>query len=259
VIKYFLPYGLVKLISRLKNKEKNNPARYKSGVIVKGDFTFNYPDYPSFRFTYDEIFNKKIYDFNFEGEAPFIIDGGTNIGLAAIFWKSKFPKCKIIAIEADSEIIEYARQNFLVNSLNSGISIINKALWKDNKGVRFSSEGADAGLITENKGVLIPTINLEELADGQKIDYLKLDIEGAELEVLINSQKILINTEKIFIEYHSFINEKQKLSILLNLLEKYNYRYHINSPGLSSFNPFISLNTYLGMDLQLNIFAWKKE
>jgi hypothetical protein len=91
----------------------------------------------------------------------------------------------------------------------------------------------------------------------KKIDFLKIDIEGAETKVLIDIQEQLHFVEKIFVEYHSFNNQKQTLNEIINILTKAGFRLHINSPGLMSPSPFMKLNSYNDMDMQLNISGWK--
>jgi len=67
----------------------------------------------------------------------------------------------------------------------------------------------------------------------------------------------LKNVDKIFLEYHSFVNEEQKLDEILAILKEAGFRYNINHIGVVSKQPFISVNTYSGMDLQMNIFAYR--
>ena len=91
--------------------------------------------------------------------------------------------------------------------------------------------------------------------DFKHIDFLKLDIEGAELEVLQDIAGELHRVKHLFIEYHSAIHEPQKLSQLLNVLEKAGFRYYIG--GNPSKSPFTNSVVEEGMDLTLDIFATK--
>lgn len=86
-----------------------------------------------------------------------------------------------------------------------------------------------------------------------------MDIEGAETTVLKDIQGKLINIERIFVEYHSFVGQKQTLNEIIDILTKAKFRLHISSPGLTSSTPFIHLNVYNNMDMQLNIYGIKEE
>ena len=72
--------------------------------------------------------------------------------------------------------------------------------------VRFTADQAAWGnrIATDDHGVLVPAITIEELCrqNGiEKIDLLKLDIEGAEEQVLKNGA-FLARTEHIIVELH---------------------------------------------------------
>jgi hypothetical protein len=91
------------------------------------------------------------------------------------------------------------------------------------------------------------------MQDFKQIDFLKLDIEGAELPVLQDISGELHRVKHLFIEYHSAIHEPQKLSQLLHILEKEGFRYFIG--GNQSKSPFTNQVVEDGMDLTLDIFA----
>jgi hypothetical protein len=63
--------------------------------------------------------------------------------------------------------------------------------------------------------------------------------------------------EKIFIEFHSFVGKQQRLSEILSILKEAKFRYIIHHIGTFSPKPFIQVSTYLEMDLQLNIYAYR--
>ena len=86
-------------------------------------------------------------------------------------------------------------------------------------------------------------------------DFLKIDIEGAETVVIEDCADLLINVNNLFVEYHSFDGKEQKLDILLSILKKSGFRYYIYNFGNLSHHPFEEKKTYLGMDMQLNIYA----
>jgi hypothetical protein len=72
--------------------------------------------------------------------------------------------------------------------------------------VRFTVDQAAWGnrIATDPAGVLVPAITIEELCNQnglEKIDLLKLDIEGAEEQVLKNGT-FLARTEHIIVELH---------------------------------------------------------
>jgi hypothetical protein len=85
---------------------------------------------------------------------------------------------------------------------------------------------------------------------------LKIDIEVAEYEVLLDCSNSLSNVNNIFIEYHSWNNSDQMLSEIKKILEQNNFRYYIE--GIEKRKqPFNNLKENSNMDFQLNIFCKK--
>jgi len=217
-------------------------------------------DSASFLFMYNEIFKERVYDFRTSKPAPLIIDGGANIGMSCIFFKIQFPNARIIAFEPDPKIFEVLKFNIQSFELDK-IQLVNEALWKSETEIAFDSNNADAGkLLFDNAGshsTKVQTTILSKFIKSQdeEIDLLKLDIEGAETEVLREASEYLGKVNNIFIEYHSFISRDQNLDELIRILSDSGFRYFISSPGLHSKNPFLKVDKYLGMDMQLNIYG----
>jgi hypothetical protein len=120
-------------------------------------------------------------------------------------------------------------------------------------------EGADGGRIVEiqsdKRKYKVSTVKLSNYLK-QPIDFLKIDIEGAETEVLKDCKDLLCNVENLFVEYHSFVDQPQSLNVLINILFDKGFRIHIHPP-VTSPQPFWSRNIHLGMDMQLNLFAFR--
>jgi len=230
--------------------------RYKKITINLAGEKFDIADSVSFYWSHREIFIDEIYKFECDKDNPVIIDCGSNYGTSIMYFKSIYPNAIIKGIEADPKIFGILKKN--LNNRYSDVTLINKAVSSKKEQIRFYSEGADGGRIHKmndsrqtNK---VDTISLDYLID-RKIDFLKMDIEGAETDVLCSS-KNLGNVEQLFIEYHSFIDEKQQLGDILSTLSKNNFRFYIHTQFCSK-KPLLENKTQLGMDLQLNIFAKK--
>jgi hypothetical protein len=98
------------------------------------------------------------------------------------------------------------------------------------------------------------------LKNHEKIDFLKIDIEGAETDVLADCGNSLQRVQNLFVEYHSFPGKLQKLDLLLGILKNQGFRIQINSPFRYK-KPFAKkyLHPFPEMDLQLNIFAFRDQ
>ena len=134
-------------------------------------------------------------------------------------------------------------------------------MWVNNKNLTFNSDGADGGSLlgsSKNK-VVVKAIRLKNLLEKENnIDFLKIDIEGAEIEVIKDCQRSLDKVQNIFIEYHSFINMKQSLQIILEILTKNGFRYYLDTIN-KPIHPYLDIDGESSMDLQVNIFGKKNE
>ncbi len=241
-------------------KLKNTPRYTLASTNILGLGTeIELVDAASFLFMYQEVFKQQIYRFKAKTTQPIIIDGGANIGLSILYFKQLYPDSRITAFEPDTKVFNTLEKNVRQSGL-SNIELVKKALWTSETTLEFMSEGADAGRVTQlepdRPKYQVPTARLRDYLINP-IDFLKLDIEGAETEVIKDCQDLLVNVENLFIEYHSFVNEPQTLHLIVNILSEAGFRLHIHPP-VSSPQPFYHRNVHLGMDMQLNIFAFRE-
>jgi FkbM family methyltransferase len=232
--------------------------RYTPLVSDLWGFPLRIVDSASFYACFTDIFTNGIYAIDAETDEPCIIDAGANIGVGIIYFKQRFPSSRILAFEADPRIHAVLEHNVRAGGFD-GVELINKALWTSEDGICFCPEGADGGRIarsvneTIDARIRIPTVRLRTFLD-RPVDFLKVDIEGAEVEVLTDCGDSLRVVKNLFVEYHSFEAEEQQLDVLLSLLRRQGFRVYVQSVSCPP-RPFLSVTSNLGMDLQLNIFA----
>jgi FkbM family methyltransferase len=235
--------------------------RYQRGTTNILGKELKFVDGASCHFIYQEVFEQEIYKFKTSSECPFIVDAGANIGLSVIYFKRLFPKSRILAFEPDADVFEVLSENVQAFGLGD-VTLVKKALWNEDTRLEFRREGADAGRISVGsydgrETIHVLATRLDQYVRGEKIDFLKVDIEGAETMVLADCAPLLKSVDRIFVEYHSFVDKSQTLGELIAILQDAGFRLHVNSPGLFSKAPLVTLNTYMGMDMQLNIYGWR--
>lgn len=230
--------------------------RYTPGRTTLFGRPLEYVDSSSFFFLHKEIFDEEVYSFSTTSEQPRIIDGGANIGLSVIYFKRRFPAARITAFEADPSIADVLRRNLETHGLVD-VDVRSEALWAHDAELSFHREGADGGQVTAGDGDGICRVRAVPLAGflNQPVDFLKLDIEGAEFDVLQSCQSRLGMVEKAFIEYHAKADEPQTLACLLALLRDAGFRCFITAPSVFSPKPLLEIKTYNGFDMVLNIFC----
>lgn len=236
--------------------------RYVPGEVSVNGMKITFPDAASFIAIYDEIFERFNYDFDTENQTPFIIDCGANIGISTLFFKRRYPEATILAFEPDKEVYNYLQKN-IEQVQDSRIILLNKGVWKEDAELEFMSDGSDAGsvVILENSGNRrlnkITAVRLSPFMN-REIDFLKIDIEGAELDVLKEIGDRLNLVKRIFIEYHSFAGKPQELEVLLKTLADHNFRYYLFAPTPVRKKPFVDIDPNATFDCLINICAIKQ-
>ena len=215
------------------------------------------------------ILNEYLFDLK---KDPVIIDAGANIGIASIYFSKIYKPSKLYTIEADPTILnKYLVPNLDTYKVNS--TIINKALWgnsdSDDK-IEFIATGIDSGRIQKHNDtkienniyetvskVKVEKIKLEDLLDECGFcDLLKIDIEGAEFEVLLTAKNLAkVGNLYVDVEYQRF--SKKNYTKLINYLEESGFEVFIRTTMNPSSAPK-DLIKEKGIVMYIHIIAIKK-
>ncbi len=234
-----------------------NKKRHKIYTAKFNGFKINVVDAESFVWQFKEIFTDELYRFTTTIKEPIIYDCGANIGVSVLYFAQNYSQSKITAFEAHPMVANLLEEN-LKNNQIANVELHKKAVWTNEDGIEISDEGADGSSIfgEENK-IKISSVRLANFLEKEdRIDMFKMDIEGAELNVLQDCSPYLHKIENLFVEFHSFKNREQDLSALLKILEQNGFRYDIYSLKRLKKSPLLNIGHETGdMDLQMNIFA----
>ncbi len=209
--------------------------------------------------SYKEIIKDRIYEFETKNLKPYIIDCGANMGLSVLYFARKYPTATIMAFEPEAPIYDVLEKNIATYQLRH-VTAVKKAVWNTETTLRFYTDSGMGGSVenvfSTQEPKLIETVRLKDYINRQ-VDFLKLDIEGAEYTVLQDCTDVLHHVQNLFVEYHSFINKEQHLDDLLALLKQAGFRYHLRQ-SFSRSHPFVDdLLACENMDMAINIFAYR--
>ena len=108
-----------------------------------------------------------------------VIDGGANIGLFSLFVHATFPGIKMTCYEPDQDNLEQLRKNLEANNIVA--EVVPKALWSRTAELFFHPGESYSGFVNADQSPFPISCVLPKVPTGC---WLKLDIEGAEYEVL---------------------------------------------------------------------------
>lgn len=152
---------------------------------------------------------------------PVIFDLGANVGYTVVDLALRHPDARIIAVEMDKDNFQIASGNIL--PFGDRCTLLHAALWTDDGEVSYEGGAADAFHISESEGRAMSKVQSRSLPSIlrqfqiDRVDYLKMDIEGAEREVIDTATEWAGNVRIMNVETHApeiMDAVKAKLSLL---------------------------------------------
>ena len=168
-------------------------------------------------------------------EADVVLDAGANCGHLSIFFSKLVGKDGIVyAFEPDKFNIERIENNSkLNNDLTNNIKIVELLLWNENKMIDFYEAGTvgssavwipDADKCIKKEAVRIDDWVLKN--NIQKLDFIKMDIEGAEIEALDGCMATIEKLQPNFaIASYHIVNGEATYVKVEEFFQKSNYPY----------------------------------
>ncbi len=164
-----------------------------------------------------------------------VIDIGAAIGEFSIFTAWDHPNNRVIAYEPFRESVELFRENLDQNKLVN-VMVIPKAVWKTTARINLDLSHQEPLKITSTTGsktgsdgetISVQAISLNEVLSSnhlKKVDLIKLDCEGAEFDILLESEPDTVRAfRRIVMEYHDGQTGRHH-SQLVSHLERLGYR-----------------------------------
>jgi FkbM family methyltransferase len=180
-----------------------------------------------------EIWSAKIYDdkrFPI-AESDVVVDIGAHIGVFAVRAARQAHRGRVYAYEAYSKNYALLAENRQLNDLDN-LHIDNRAVSGHRGEMNFYVPGDNGALgsflqETDSPMEVVQAMTLADIIAEhslEQIDYLKVDVEGAEYEILSNcSQETLAKVRCVVMEYHEFVGDTRTHLDLVNLLRSHGF------------------------------------
>jgi len=145
-------------------------------------------------FINDEIYSSRVYDqFYTIKNNDMIVDVGAHVGVFTLRAARKARKGLVLAIEPHPYNYWLLKCNMMVNKLTN-IKALELALWSSNGTTRLYLEDSDILRFQGKEYLEVKTRTLDTVVRElgiNRVDFIKLDTEGAELEILQGAEETL--------------------------------------------------------------------
>jgi FkbM family methyltransferase len=212
--------------------------------------TFHYRNESEFELLAQEI-EEGEYWFACDRSDPTILDCGSHIGLSVAWFKRCWPKARIVAFEPDPQNFRLLQTNVALNGFE-GVELLNVAVSTGRGTARLFGDFRAAapmasahslrqewGTQRSDQWVLVDTVPLADYITGP-VDFLKLDIEGMETEVMQSIEPQLHHIRAVGLEFHGTgPRAPDDEEELIRLLHEAGFQVSITRKSRSIFPPEI--------------------
>lgn len=164
-----------------------------------------------------------------------ILDLGANVGVLSIYFSSLLnDDGQVYAIEPDKKNILGIHDHLSFNEqFSSKVKISNELIWKEDTMIEFHEEAGTGSSVffkaKQANTVKKPAISLDSWVDKhnlKKVDFIKMDIEGAEVEAVEGAVNTIKKHQPNFAiaDYH-IINGEPTYKKIEKLFEEMGYPY----------------------------------
>jgi len=164
-----------------------------------------------------------------------IIDIGAHIGLFTIYASQFSKNGEIYSFEPMKENFELLNKNIISNNLKK-VKIFNLAVSNSNSSVTLFINNDESGhsmFSQSSQNLMVNSISLKRIFDENQIEFcnfLKLDCEGAEYEIIKNLPlSYFEKIDKMIIEYHMADSNPELLIELKKILTSQNFKIETKS------------------------------
>ena len=121
-------------------------------------------------------------------DGAFVDCGSYDGESAALYWKFKKNKCKVFAFEPDPDNQKKINSQF---KAENDFNLIEKGCWSTTTTLSFSSNGDMTSAFSEDGDIQVDVTTIDEVVGNEKTAFIKMDIEGSELEALRGAEKVI--------------------------------------------------------------------
>ncbi len=212
-------------------REQRNAVNYLDPICLQLRWTCGWPivmrPASNDNYTFKEIIVDDAYGAVVErvNNAKYVLDLGANIGLASVFFARYWPEMHVVCVEPDKGNSILLETNLAPLLKTGRAALCLGAVWGQSGSVglsdlerghvnQFSCHDLQAGELG------VPAYTIDELIRIHglpRVDLLKMDVEGAEVNILTGDTSWLDLVNAIAIEFHGTSRQDSQYDHLMHV------------------------------------------
>jgi FkbM family methyltransferase len=199
-----------------------------------------FADHEALVHLFEEVWLLRHYPFRPTRSDPVVVDCGANIGVATLYFKALAPQARVIAFEPEPTAFRLLTANVRDNRL-ADVTCLPYALAAVGGEVTLRSPAPAHGgssIVLGDEAWEASQVQAVPLSEHlpERVDFVKVDIEGAELDVLgeLSASGAIDRIEQLAVEHHP--TTPDSLPRLLGLLSDHGFAYRLALVGERFWN-----------------------
>jgi FkbM family methyltransferase len=191
--------------------------------------------------TFDEVIRQQVYKniLSRLKRCDTVIDLGANIGLATLYFAAHYPSCRLFAVEPNPHSYQILTANLRKLVDTGRCRTVQAAVWGGEKVLvadcsqasehysAFKMKASNAEDGSQGTAMGLPIQKIIEQSGFKRIDLLKVDIEGAEVELFKSELSWLHEVTSIAIEFHGDSRSECRFD---EIMRDYHFDIHDQDP-----------------------------
>jgi FkbM family methyltransferase len=203
---------------RLRGDSHLVPIRCTAPISTRLTIRENVADY----WTLKEIVVSGVYGGLLQHleECRTIVDLGANIGVATLYFAGKVPHARIFSVEPESSNFAMLRRNARKLVRKGRCVLLQAAVWSEDSSLGILNPGVGHnafvfGQKSDGEVRGLSMMSILERSGFETVDLLKVDIEGAEVQLFRGCLDWLPRVRALAIEFHGDARKKSRFDEIM--------------------------------------------
>lgn len=159
-----------------------------------------------------------------------VVNLGANVGFSCLYWCHTYPGCRVTAYEPHPVHLDAINNNLKRNGLLDRVKVVAAAAGTGER-LSYLTDGRSSSTVTEHPSAFkIRVLNIfREPEMNGTIDLFKIDIEGAEYEILSDPRFGKLDVRALVIEWHKTPEHPDGLWWCLQKLQNLGYQTEVGA------------------------------